>query len=65
MQNLMHQQNPWTWEFMPHGAMSEDCLYLNIWTAARSGSEKRPVFVYIHGGAYTGGSAEVPIYDGT
>lgn len=35
---------------------SEDCLYLNIWTPAESGEEKRPVFLWIHGGAFCCGS---------
>ena len=39
----------------PPQKQSEDCLYLNVWTAARSG-EKRPVMVWIHGGALTRGS---------
>jgi len=43
---------------------SEDCLYLNIWTAAKSASERRPVMVWIHGGALTRGSGSVPVYDG-
>ena len=44
--------------------MSEDCLYLNIWSPG-SDQEKRPVMVYIHGGAFTLGSASDPWYDGT
>ena len=36
--------------------MSEDCLYLNVWTAARR-ERKRPVMVWIHGGAWTRGGA--------
>jgi para-nitrobenzyl esterase len=44
--------------------MSEDCLYLNVWTAAKSGSEHRPVMVWIHGGALTRGSGSLPFYDG-
>jgi para-nitrobenzyl esterase len=44
--------------------MSEDCLYLNIWSPGAEG-EKRPVMVYIHGGAFTLGSASDPWYDGT
>jgi para-nitrobenzyl esterase len=44
--------------------VSEDCLYLNIWTAANSPSEKRPVMVWIHGGAFTRGSASLPVYNG-
>jgi len=44
--------------------MSEDCLYLNVWTAARSASERRPVMVWIHGGALTRGAGSTPVYDG-
>ena len=56
----------WTSEFIaPAEPLSEDCLYLNVWTAAKSSSDKRPVIVFIHGGAFTGGSGSVPIYDGT
>lgn len=44
--------------------MSEDCLYLNVWTAAKSSAEHRPVMVWIHGGALTRGSGAVPFYDG-
>jgi para-nitrobenzyl esterase len=36
--------------------MSEDCLYLNVWTAAPSAKAKRPVMVWIYGGAYTEGA---------
>jgi para-nitrobenzyl esterase len=46
------------------GGSSEDCLYLNIWTAASSAREKRPVFVWIYGGGFGSGSGDVPIYDG-
>jgi para-nitrobenzyl esterase len=42
---------------------SEDCLYLNVWTAAKAG-EKRPVMVWIHGGALTRGSGANRTYDG-
>jgi para-nitrobenzyl esterase len=43
---------------------SEDCLYLNVWTAARSLQERRPVMVWIHGGALTRGSGSLAAYDG-
>src|SRR4051812_15459515 len=33
-----------------HPTMNEDCLYLNVWTAAQSPDERRPVMVWIHGG---------------
>lgn len=44
--------------------VSEDCLYLNVWTAARSMKEHRPVMVWIHGGALTRGSGSMATYDG-
>ncbi|HWG77718.1 MAG TPA: carboxylesterase family protein [Steroidobacteraceae bacterium] len=44
---------------------NEDCLYLNVWTAAKSPAARLPVMVWIYGGAYTGGSANLPNYDGT
>jgi len=46
------------------GRTSEDCLFLNIWTPALRDGGKRPVMVYIHGGAYANGSGSSPLYDG-
>ena len=43
---------------------SEDCLNLNIWTPATDG-KKRPVMVWVHGGAFITGSGISPLYDGT
>lgn len=43
---------------------SEDCLYLNVWTAAKTSKERRPVMVWVHGGALTRGSGALPTYDG-
>lgn len=40
--------------------MSEDCLYLNVWTPARSSHARLPVMVWIFGGAYTEGSGSSP-----
>ena len=44
--------------------MSEDCLYLNVWTPAKSGNEKLPVLVYFYGGGYMAGDGSEPRYDG-
>ncbi len=44
--------------------MSEDCLYINIFTPALRDKGKRPVMFYLHGGAYSGGSGSSPLYDG-
>ncbi len=43
--------------------IAEDCLNLNVWTAARRG-EKRPVFVWIYGGGFLQGTGAAPQFDG-
>jgi para-nitrobenzyl esterase len=55
---------PWTEEFMVQDSISEDCLFLNIWTPATSAADKLAVLVYIHGGAFTEGSGSIDVYDG-
>ena len=59
---------PWSAEYISkagmEGGSSEDCLYLNIWTGAKAAREKRPVFVWMHGGGFSSGSGDVPVYDG-
>ena len=64
MQADQRSFGPWTEEYMFRNQASEDCLYLNVWTPAKSGAERLPVFVYIYGGAYHSGSGEVLLYDG-
>jgi para-nitrobenzyl esterase len=49
---------------VPQQPLSEDCLYLNVWTAARSPEEKRPVLVWIYGGGFTTGGAAAAGYSG-
>jgi para-nitrobenzyl esterase len=55
----------WTEEFItPPDRLSEDCLYLNIWTPANTENDKLPVFVWIYGGGFSSGSAACAVYDG-
>ena len=55
----------YTSEFLiPAEPIDEDCLYLNIWTKSLGSRDKKPVIVWIHGGAFTSGSGSCPIYDG-
>ncbi len=44
--------------------MSEDCLYLNVWTPAKSDHERLPVLVYVFGGGFQNGDGSEPRYDG-
>jgi len=55
---------PWTQEYVVSGEVSEDCLYLNVWTSARRKEDRLPVLFWIYGGAFSQGSGSVPIYDG-
>lgn len=52
------------WHVDPDIPMDEDCLYLNIWTNAKSGDEKMPVLVWFFGGGFQWGYTAEMEFDG-
>ncbi|WP_241657529.1 carboxylesterase/lipase family protein [Aurantiacibacter suaedae] len=55
-------RGPMTNQYSGAEVMSEDCLYLNVWT--KPDLSDAPVIVYIHGGAFFVGAASMPLYSG-
>ena len=52
------------WHVDPNIPMSEDCLYLNVWTSAKSTDEKQPVLVWYFGGGFQWGYTAEMEFDG-
>jgi len=65
MQHERKELLPWTEEFMTHNEVSEDCLFLNVWTPRPARTARLPVLVFIHGGAFTEGAGGIAIYNGS
>jgi para-nitrobenzyl esterase len=64
MQDETGSRLPWTAEFMTQGPISEDCLYLNVWTTDPDPHPRRAVMVWIYGGGFGEGSGAISLYDG-
>ena len=58
------RQDPRDWGYNSIPSQ-EDCLYLNVWTPARSKDEKLPVMVWIFGGGFVAGDSYQPVFEGT
>jgi para-nitrobenzyl esterase len=59
-------QVPFPGDAAPLGVTpAEDCLYLNVWTAAKFKGRKLPVMVWIYGGGFVNGGSSPPEYDGS
>ena len=52
------------WNDSVVASMSEDCLYLNVWTPALKPKVRLPVMIWMHGGAFIGGAGTDPIFAG-
>jgi para-nitrobenzyl esterase len=53
-----------SWQPSPEPGMSEDCLFVNVWTPALADGAKRAVMVWLHGGGFTSGNGAAQAYDG-
>ena len=65
MQDEVGSRLPWSKAFMTQGPISEDCLFLNVWTNAKSPGEKQAVMVFLYGGGFSEGSSSVAVYNGS
>jgi len=65
MQVKAGERLPWTREFMVQNQISEDCLYLNIWTPQVKAGANLPVIFFIHGGGFSEGSGAIEVYRGS
>lgn len=54
---------PWSMEYLIGPPYSEDCLNLNVWTTAKPGGA-RAVVLFVPGGGFNAGGANVPVYNG-
>ncbi len=64
VQQTPEQILPWTPVFMTHRSVSEDCLYLKLWTPRISAKASLPVIVFIHGGVFSSGAGSIRVYNG-
>lgn len=62
--NLTSQNNAVRELFIDNNTVSEDCLYLNVWTKPQVGEKKKAVMVHFYGGAFNTGSSSVAAYHG-
>ncbi|HKP63523.1 MAG TPA: carboxylesterase/lipase family protein [Polyangiales bacterium] len=54
-----------SWRPQPAFPLSEDCLFLNVWTPGVGDGKKRPILVWLHGGGFVTGSGSSNAYEGT
>src|SRR5438552_3138213 len=55
------ERGPPIWTDAPGLSTSEDCLFINVWTAAAEPARKRPVMVWVHTGGFGSGSGSAPL----
>ena len=63
-QPIRNGNPPYTNDLFGDHEMGEDCLFLNVWTPAKSAADRLPILFFIHGGSYTTGSGSGNIIDG-